>query len=135
MFPNEVYESQNLDSQINKGEFMKYKTITKKAMTLAAITLAATTGAQAQEGPPRGADIDRMASSCNIGPFEQVGKAGIYNGLCTTMTDSEKCLALIKGHMISNNYEFRPAWGDTTERVEFCLDHLRSKLLPPVSED
>lgn len=114
---------------------MKNKTNTKKAMTIAAITMAATAGAQAQEGPPRGVEIDSMASNCNIGPFEQIGKAGPYNGLCSTMSDSEKCLALIKGYMMSHNFEFRPARGENTERVEFCLNHLRSKILPPVAED
>ncbi len=102
----------------------------KQTLAIAAISLATiSASAQLDEGPARGRDIDPTAGSCNIGPFSQTAKAGSYNQLCATMTDSEKCLALIKGQMWE--YEFSSVRGERIEIMEYCLDHLRSKLLPP----
>lgn len=102
----------------------------KQTLAIAAISFAAATAStQPAEGPPRGRDISSQAGNCNIGPFGQTAKAGPYNGLCETMTDAEKCLALIKGNMTSD-YQFHRVNGDQIEIVGYCLEHLRSQLLP-----
>lgn len=118
----------------------------KQTLTIAAIALATTTvGAQTQyDGPPRGRDIDAGAGSCGAGPFGQTGKAGSYNPICRTMTDAERCLALIKGNLYLNNpsdqsqatdqYHFVPATGHEAQVMTYCLDHLRSQLLPTSSQ-
>lgn len=78
--------------------------------------------------PPRGPEIGRGAANCGIGPFPRLGKAGRYNELCTTLTDAEKCLALIKRQM-SEVGEVTPVGTSEIKRAEFCLDTFRKELL------
>lgn len=80
-----------------------------------------------QREMPRGPEILGQASYCNIGPFPQVSKAGGYNELCTTMTDGEKCLALIKLQMNSVGV-VTPVDNDITERAAYCLSHFAEVL-------
>ncbi len=84
-------------------------------------------GAAAQERVvPRGPNVGSLAGSCRIGPFGQTSKAGQYNGLCNVMSDSEKCLALIKGHFNadgSHNSSFQ------ADKLRFCLDTLERELI------
>ncbi len=96
-----------------------------------AIVSLLSTAAQAEQIPvPRAHDIKPMAASCGIGPFPQLGKAGQYNPHCTTLTDAEKCLALIKGHMSSEGV--MRSVGDSeewAERANYCVEHFRKQLL------
>lgn len=110
----------------------------KQTLTIAAITLAGATGS-AQFDVPRGQNVEPLAANCGAGPFGQVSKAAYYNHLCKTMTDAEKCLARIKGHLYlasagedstTDQYLFRPARGSEADVMAYCLDHLRSQLLP-----
>lgn len=92
------------------------------------VTAMASASALSQElpPPPRGDDIDSLASNCNIGPFQQTGKAGRYNELCTTLTDGEKCLALIKENMTALG-QLTPT--NDVARVTYCLEHFKQELL------
>ena len=76
--------------------------------------------------PPRGIDIKPGASACAIGPFGQTRKAGEYNQLCAQLTDSEKCLALIKGQMSASGV-LSPA--ERQDVANYCLENFRKELI------
>jgi hypothetical protein len=79
---------------------------------------------------PRGADVEPLAGNCQIGTFSQTGKAGIYNELCDVMQDSEKCLALIKGHFHYNGQTVSVQKTSEGQKAkhEYCLDVLKADL-------
>lgn len=80
---------------------------------------------------PRAHDILPGASSCGIGPFGQTNKAGQYNPYCKTLTDAEKCLALIKNNMNSEGV-LSKVYGDNeieTQKTAYCLEHFKAELL------
>ena len=77
--------------------------------------------------PPRGPAVEGLASNCNMGPFGKVSKAGPYNGLCDEMSDTEKCLALIKDNMRSDGTMY-PAGADQ-DRKKFCLQTFEAALI------
>jgi hypothetical protein len=94
---------------------------------LTSLTLGApVVSAQEQGGPPRGADVGSRAGSCGIGPFSQVTKAGPYNQLCEIMSDSEKCLALIKGHFNPDGSHGVTRYAD---KLRYCLETLENELI------
>ena len=99
-----------------------------KILTLSVATILSSAPALADEQmPPRGEEIDSLAGNCGIGPFGQTGKAGQYNRHCASLTDSEKCLALVKQSFNPSNGETRPTWqGD---KMNYCLDLFRRELL------
>lgn len=100
----------------------------KSSLTLSLATIFL--GAQAYADPtplPRGEEILDMAGNCKIGPFEQTSKAGHYNSLCNELTDSEKCLALLKQSFYGSVGETRPAY--EPEKLSYCLDHFRNELI------
>lgn len=103
-----------------------------KNLNLATLSLTAALAAtQAVADPlpvPRGRNIEPAASACGIGPFEQTGKAGQYNPVCTQLTDAEKCLALVKRHMSTTDGTLRSGRFDA-DRVAYCLDEFRRGLL------
>ncbi len=103
----------------------------KPLLTLTAIAIGVP--AAAQFSPPRGPDVGAQASSCNIGPFPQVSKAGEYNVLCDTMPDAEKCLALVKRHM-SEDGVLRKAGEQDIEKVRYCLKTFENDLLSSTGE-
>jgi len=100
-----------------------------KSLNLCSLTLAAALAAPLAHAlpVPRADDIDYMASACNIGPFEQTGKAGQYNPYCTQLTDAEKCLALVKSLMTDDGV-LHSAKHDS-DRASYCLDEFRRNLL------
>lgn len=104
--------------------------MTSKQLTLSLSLATILVGSQAladEEMPPRGREIEALAGNCAIGPFGQTGKAGQYNPHCATLTDAEKCLALVKQSFNSQNGETRPSWqGD---KAAHCIDVLRAELL------
>jgi hypothetical protein len=76
---------------------------------------------------PRAGDIQSLAGNCKIGPFEQVSKAGRYNEYCTTLTDGEKCLAMIKGYM-SEEGVLREIQDDyDKQRMAYCLENFKNE--------
>lgn len=82
-----------------------------------------------QDSPPRGPEILSIAGACGAGPIGQIGKAGIYNVLCSTLTEAEKCLALIKTQFGPNN-NLSQVQGDTKKiMAEFCLEQFKNELL------
>lgn len=100
----------------------------KKILALSSALIASSLAvAQTEETrAPRGPNVGAGASSCNIGPFPQLGKAGWYNQLCQTMPDTEKCLALIKRNMNADG-TIHPAIHDK-ERSAFCMQVLSKAL-------
>ena len=97
------------------------------ASAVAAAGLTLTLSAQADQGPPRGPDVDPIAGNCAMGPFPQTTKAGWYNSICEEMSDAEKCLAVIKGHF-RHNGDLSDWSPHSQEKVQFCLDTLKSDL-------
>lgn len=96
------------------------------ASVVAGAGLSISVGATAKVAPPpRGADVQRAAGGCAIGPFPQTMKAGPYNVLCSSMQDAEKCLAFIKGHFLSNGSTVETSAPD---KMEYCLDTLKKDL-------
>lgn len=87
---------------------------------------ASVASAQVNHEMPRGRDIHPLAGNCTIGPFRQTSKAGGYNTLCEIMSDSEKCLALIKGHF---NRDGSHEATLQSEKLRFCLETLESELI------
>ncbi len=81
-------------------------------------------------GTPRGMNVKPLASGCRIGSFPQTTKAGEYNALCEVMQDSEKCLALIKGHFRVNgeNVTLDKVSEDDLARARYCLGVLHHDL-------
>ncbi len=76
---------------------------------------------------PRGREIRALAGNCGIGPFGQSGKAGEYNIHCASLTDAEKCLAVIKQSFNQYNGATRPSF--EPEKAAHCIDLLRAELL------
>ncbi len=105
----------------------------KSSLTIATLTAATITATAEPIGVPRGIDVLPQAGNCNIGPFEQVTKAVPYNALCDTMPDAEKCLALIKRHM-NAQYTLDAVRNHNVDRVQYCLEHIRTQLFPPEAE-
>ncbi len=77
----------------------------------------------AEKDLPRGFDIDPLVANCSIGPFPQTTKAGQYNSLCSIMSDSEKCLAILKAYVMK---EARIR--NIEERAEYCREHFINEL-------
>ena len=99
-----------------------------KILTLSVATILSGSAAMADEfSVPRGREIEALAGNCGIGPFGQTGKAGPYNGLCRTMSDAEKCLAVVKQSFNSENGETRPSY--QSDKLSYCLDVFRRELL------
>jgi hypothetical protein len=94
---------------------------------LGAAAVGILTGPIASAEVPRGPDIEPRAAGCNIGPFGQVWKAGEYNALCNIMSDSEKCLALIKGHFDETGAIQTGSESDR-ERLKYCMETLTREL-------
>ncbi|MDZ4660232.1 MAG: hypothetical protein SGJ18_01300 [Pseudomonadota bacterium] len=99
---------------------------TKNKILVSVATLLTASGLMAEEFPPRGPDIDQLAGNCAIGPFEQTEKAGRYNPYCHLLTDSEKCLAYIKGHMSPEGVVNKAGH---QEKAQFCLDTFKKDLI------
>lgn len=78
---------------------------------------------------PRAHDILPAAAGCAIGPFGQTNKAGQYNPHCQTLTDAEKCLALIKRNMSSEGVLSKVYGEIETQKTAYCLEHFKAELL------
>ena len=109
---------------------MKLKQQRKRALpaVLALAGLSITSYGLAQQTVPRGPGIETTASHCRIGPFEQANKAGPYNELCEIMTDSEKCLALLKTHFKYDGGTQPASLPYDKARLMYCLATLSDDL-------
>jgi hypothetical protein len=114
---------------------MKHKKFFAHTLTVLSLSLGAAT-AQAQQEPPRGQDVGRLAGNCAIGPFGQVSKAGPYNRLCAEMSDAEKCLAVVKQRLRDhgNTFELHPVWEGQRARAAYCLSTFMNGLLADGTE-
>lgn len=99
-----------------------------KILTLSVATILSGSAAMADDlGVPRGREIEALAGNCGIGPFGQTGKAGQYNGLCKTLTEAEKCLAVVKQSFNHDNGDTHPSY--QADKLNYCLDVFRRELL------
>ena len=96
---------------------------------LAAFTAITTVAEPIPTDIPRAHEILPLASNCAIGPFGQTSKAGQYNQYCQTLTDAEKCLALIKNNMNQDGVLSKIRSEREAEKAVYCLEHFKAELL------
>ena len=112
---------------------MLYK---KTIVVLAALALTTLSYAKNTNEPLRGPDIKSRASGCGVGdqhgqfgePLGQTTKAGEYNSLCSTLTDAEICLALVKRSMSSEGVLAKERYY-SDEKVNHCIETFKNSLL------
>ena len=97
--------------------------------TLSLATILLGSQAFAEFEPPRGMNVEPLAGNCGIGPFGQTSKAGMYNHLCETMPEAEKCLALVKWSFWGFDQSGQVEKTHSPEKLEYCLEAFRRELI------
>ncbi len=101
-----------------------------------AAALSLTSQASAQSTPPRGVDVSSVAAACGVAKVPQTSKAGLYNDLCEELSDAEKCLAIIKDQMRSDDYTFSPINSNRQkDKMRACIAIMQSDFGLIASED